>query len=127
EALDTSSTSVTKVVDDADATKITLNSTASVTEGGAITVTATVANAVTGSPLTIEVKNSAGVVVGTITIPVGATTGNSLSVASRADDAYKQGETSETFSIKSATGGNYEALDTSSTSVTKVVDDADAT
>ncbi|MEG2817656.1 MAG: type I secretion C-terminal target domain-containing protein, partial [Comamonas sp.] len=127
ERLDTTDTATLTVKDTIDTTKITLSSTPSVTEGGTISVTASVNNAVTGTPLVIEVKNSAGVVVGTVTIPVGSTTSNALSVASRADDAYKQGETSETFSIKSTTGANFEDLNKSSTTTTKMVDDLDST
>ncbi|UFQ96574.1 retention module-containing protein [Pseudomonas wenzhouensis] len=119
ENLDTTSSTSTTVVDDNDATVITLTSDDSVTEGGKITVTATVDNPVTGSDLVIDLGNG-----NTITIPVGESTG-SIEVDTRDDDVYKQGDETVTFEIVGTTGGNYEALDTSSTTDTTVVDDTD--
>ncbi len=122
EALTTTSTVTTVVADDADATAVTLTAAANVTEGGSVVYTATVANAVTGTPLVITLTNGA-----TITIPVGQTTANSAAVLVRADDAYVQGNQNVTVGITSTTGGNYEALTTTSTVTTVVADDADAT
>jgi len=59
--------------DDADVTTVTLTaSAASVTEGGSVVYTATVNNAVTGSPLVITLSGGT-----TITIPVGQGPANS--------------------------------------------------
>ncbi|QTN44676.1 retention module-containing protein [Ectopseudomonas mendocina] len=121
EDLDTTSTTTTTVSDDSDATVITLTSDDSVTEGGKITVTAEVSNPVTGSPLVIDLGNNV-----TITIPVGQSSG-STEVDTRTDDAYKQGDETVTFEIVGTTGGNYEDLDTTSTTTTTVSDDSDAT
>jgi len=119
ENLDTSSTTSTVVQDNADATRITLTSDPNVTEGDKITVTATVNNAPQDSDLVITLNDGS-----TITIKVGDTTG-SVQVDTRPDDLYIQGDEKLDFSIASATGGNYEALDTSSTASTVVQDDAD--
>jgi surface adhesion protein len=123
ETLTTTSTASTTVTDDADASVVTLTaSTGSVTEGGSITYTASVSNAVTGSPLVISLSNGQS-----ITIPVGQSSASSVPFAVRADDAYVQGNQTLTVSINGTTGGNFEALTTSSTTSTTVVDDADAT
>ncbi|MCR5882729.1 hypothetical protein LRS03_07625 [Rhizobacter sp. J219] len=123
EALATSSTVSTNVTDDADATTVTLTSSAAtVTEGGSITYTATVNNPVTGSPLVITLSNGQ-----TITIPVGQSSASSAAFAVRGDDAYLQGTDSVSVSITGTSGGNYEALNTTSTTSTAVTDDADAT
>jgi surface adhesion protein len=83
----TTGTVLTSVTDDADSSTVTLSSTApaSVVEGSTITYTATVDNAVTGTPLVLSLSNGQS-----ITIAVGQTTG-SVSYAVRADDAYVQG------------------------------------
>ncbi|MDR3004994.1 MAG: retention module-containing protein, partial [Acidovorax sp.] len=119
EALDTSSTTHTDVVDDEDATKIELSSDKSVTEGDKITVTATVDKAPQKSDLVITLKTGEVIV-----IKKGQLTG-SVETSSRVDDGYLQGTETKTFEIDKASGGNYEALDKSSTSSTNVVDDAD--
>ncbi|WP_423188027.1 retention module-containing protein [Alishewanella sp. d11] len=121
EALDTTSTASSTIVDDADVTTITLSAPTQVVEGQPITVTATVSNAVTGSPLVIDLGNG-----NTITIPVGATSGTT-SVDSRADDVYTQGAQSVSFAVVGTSGGNFEALDTTSTASSTIVDDADVT
>ena len=122
EALTTTSTVSTNVVDDADATTVTLTaSAASVTEGGSIVYTATVNNAVTGSPLVITLSGGT-----TITIPVGQSSANSAAVPVRADDVYVQGTQAVVASITSTSGGYFEALTTTSTVSTTVVDVADA-
>ncbi|WP_319020470.1 immunoglobulin-like domain-containing protein, partial [Aliarcobacter butzleri] len=120
EALDTTSTTKTIVQDDTDATKVTITSTETVTEGGAILVKASVERPVTekdlvitlddGTKLTIKVgdKESAEVVANTNT---------------RTDEAYKQGDEEVTFTIAKTEGGNFEALDTTSTTKTIVQDD----
>jgi hypothetical protein len=123
EALTTTSTASTTVSDDSDATTVTLTaSSASVAEGGTITYTATLSNAVTGSPLVINLNNGQQ-----ITIPVGQSSGTSAAFAVRGDDAYAQGNQTVTVGISSTTGGNYEALTTTSTASTTVTDDGDAT
>nr|NMN90854.1 hypothetical protein [Brenneria salicis ATCC 15712 = DSM 30166] len=121
QALDTTSTTTTTVVDDVDMTAITLSSDNQVTEGGAFIVTATIGAPVTGSPLVITLSNDQ-----TLTIPVGERT-STVQVESRADDSYRQGDEALTIGIKETSGGNYEALDTSSTTTTTVVDNSDAT
>ncbi|MCV9880211.1 retention module-containing protein, partial [Brenneria sp. KBI 447] len=121
EALDTSSTTTTTVVDNSDTTAITLSSDNQVTEGSAFTVTATVGAPVTGSPLVITLSNDQ-----TITIPVGESSGT-VQIATRGDDGYQQGEEALTLGIKDTAGGNYEALDTTSTTTTTVVDNSDTT
>ncbi|MBK6906088.1 MAG: retention module-containing protein [Rhodocyclaceae bacterium] len=121
EALTTTSTVSTTIVDDADVTTVTLTaSAASVTEGGSIVYTATVNNAVTGSPLVITLNNGA-----TITIPVGQSSASSVAVPVRADDVYVQGAQSVTAGITGTSGGNFEALTTSSTVSTTITDDTD--
>ncbi|MCV9880124.1 type I secretion C-terminal target domain-containing protein [Brenneria sp. KBI 447] len=121
EALDTTSTTTTTVVDNSDTTAITLSADNQVTEGSAFTVTATVGSPVTGSPLVITLSNDQ-----TITIPVGESTGT-VQIATRGDDGYQQGDEPITVGIKDTAGGNYEALDTTSTTTTTVVDNRDAT
>ncbi|RBP57232.1 retention module-containing protein, partial [Brenneria salicis] len=100
---------------------ITLSSNSQVTEGGSFTVTATVGSPVTGSPLVIMLSNNQ-----IITIPVGERTG-SVQIATRGDDFYQQGDESLTIGIRDTVGGNYQALDTTSTTTTTVVDDVDMT
>ncbi|MCT7598077.1 immunoglobulin-like domain-containing protein, partial [Aliarcobacter butzleri] len=124
EALDTKSTTKTIVQDDKDPTTVTITSTETVTEGGAILVKASVERPVTekdlvitlndGTKLTIKVgdKESAEVVANTNT---------------RTDEAYKQGDEEVTFTIAKTEGGNFEALDTKSTTKTIVQDDKDPT
>ncbi|CAM5186034.1 retention module-containing protein [Alishewanella longhuensis] len=121
EALDSSSSSSTVVVDDNDVTTVTLTSPGEVVEGEPITVTATVSNPVTGSPLVIDLGNGI-----TITIPVGESTG-SVDIDTRENDVYVQGNEQVDFAITNITGGNYEALDTTSTTSTTVTDDNDVT
>ncbi|AYH04952.1 hypothetical protein C5E25_06075 [Pectobacterium parmentieri] len=120
-SLDTTSTTTTVVGDNNDSTTITLSSANEVTEGGIITVTARVDNPVTGSPLVIDMGNNVS-----ITIPVGQSSGT-VDVATRPDDAYQQGNVPVEFSIVGTSGGNYEALDTTSTTRTTVVDNNDGT
>jgi surface adhesion protein len=123
EALTTTSTVSTTVTDDADTTTVTLTvSAASVTEGGSVTYTASVNNAVTGTPLVIALSNGQ-----TITIPVGQSSATGAAFAVRPDDAYAQGAQTLTVGITGTTGGTYEALTTTSTASTTVNDDADAT
>ncbi|PSJ37189.1 hypothetical protein C7H85_19420, partial [Zobellella endophytica] len=59
-----------------------------------------------------------------ITIAAGETEG-SVSFASRADDAYAQGNESLVLGITGVEGGDYEALDSSTTTTVTVADDAD--
>ena len=94
---------------------------ASVVEGSTITYTATVGNAVTGTPLVLTLSNGE-----TITIPVGETTGSVVHTV-RADDAYLQGTENLSVSITGNSGGNYENVATTGTVLTSVTDDADTT
>jgi len=122
EALDTGATVTTIVSDDTDVTTVTLSAAASVLEGGVIVYTASVNNVVAGSPLIIHLSNGVD-----ISIPTGASSAASVPVPVRADDAYLQGDQTITVSILSTSGGNYEALDTTSTTSTVVSDHLDAT
>jgi hypothetical protein len=71
-------------------------------------------NAVTGSPLVLHIVDNTDpahiVSLGDITIPVGSTTSGTSSVTS----SFPIG-VDHTFAISGSSGGNYEALDTSST------------
>jgi surface adhesion protein len=119
----TTGTVLTSVTDDADSSTVTLSSTApaSVVEGSTITYTATVDNAVTGTPLVLSLSNGQS-----ITIAVGQTTG-SVSYAVRADDAYVQGSSAlPAVSITGNSGGNFENVATTGTVLTSVTDDADS-
>ena len=121
EALDTSSTASTVVTDTGDETILTLTSSEEVIEGELITVTATVSNPVAGTPLVVDLGNGVS-----ITIPVGESSG-STTVDTRDDDVYVQGTDTLTFEVEGTTGGNFDALNTDSTTSTNVVDDADPT
>jgi Ca2+-binding RTX toxin-like protein len=112
------------IVDTIDITTVTLSATASVTEGGSIVYTASLDNPVTGSPLVIQLNNGTTI---TITIPVGSSSANSDPVPVRADDPYVQGTDTITAAITGTSGGNFEALNTSSTASTLVTDDSDIT
>ncbi|QLF94319.1 retention module-containing protein [Pseudomonas sp. ABC1] len=90
-------------------------------EGEPITYTVVVNSPVVGSPLVVTLTN--GLVV---TIPVGGTSG-SVTIPSRPDDSYIQGDEVLTVGIGGTTGGSYSSLDTSSTTTTTVVDDNDET
>ncbi|WP_194596279.1 immunoglobulin-like domain-containing protein, partial [Alishewanella longhuensis] len=120
-ALDTSSTASTVVTDSGAETTLVLTSDSEVIEGELITVTATVNNVVTGSPLVVDLGNGVS-----ITIPVGASSG-STTVDTREDDVYLQGTDTLTFEVVGTSGGNFDALNTDSTTSTDVVDDDDAT
>ena len=123
EAVDTASTATTSVTDDSDVTSLTLTaSAASVTEGGSIVYTATLSNAVAGSPVVLTLSNGQ-----TITIPVGQTTGTSAAFNVRGDDFYVQGTDTLNVTVTNRTGGTFESLNTAGTAITTVTDDADQT
>ena len=110
-----------EVIDTTDTTTITLGDV-TVDEGtGTATISATVSNAVTGTPLVITLDNSA-----TITIAVGGTSGVSTAFAVQGDDPYVDGE-SYTVAIDGTSGGNYEALDTSDTATVTINDTINTT
>ncbi|WP_236192967.1 LapA family giant adhesin [Pseudomonas glycinae] len=110
----------TTVTDTVDTTNLTLSATNSVAEGGSIIYTATLTNAA-GTPVTVTLSNGA-----VITIEAGKTTGT-VTVPAPADDVYKDAGTVEA-TIKSATGGNFENLVTSTVpAVTQVTDTIDTT
>ena len=113
---------MTAVTDTIDTTNVTLSAASSVTEGGAIVYTATVSNPVTATPLVVHLSNGAD-----ITIPVGGSSASSSAIAVRPDDAYAQGTQNVTVGISSASGGNYEALNTSSSVLTQVTDNLTVT
>ncbi|WP_460566091.1 retention module-containing protein, partial [Hydrogenophaga aquatica] len=102
------------VVDDDDATTVSLNSP-TVNEGGNVTITATVTNAPQGN-LVLTLSNGQQ-----ITILSGETSG-SVTFPVQGDDPYKDGETFE-LTITDAEGGNYEDLDTSGAVATVTVND----
>ncbi|MBS4081890.1 immunoglobulin-like domain-containing protein, partial [Pseudomonas rustica] len=108
----------TNVTDTVDTTNLSLSATGSVAEGGSIVYTATLTNAA-GSPVTVTLSNGA-----VITIEAGKTSGN-VTVAAPADDVYKDAGNVQA-TIKTATGGNFENLVTSTapavTSVTDTID-----
>jgi len=121
EALDTADTATVTVNDTVNATTVTLGDVA-VDEGGNVTVTATLSNPVTGSPLVITLSNGA-----TITIPVGATSGTSTPFApGNTEDPYND-PSSSVVSINGTSGGNFEALDTTDTAAVTVNDTVNAT
>jgi hypothetical protein len=109
------------VVDDEDATSVSLAATGGGTEGQSITYTATLGAAAQADTF-VTLSNGS-----VITIGSGASSGT-VSVAARTDDSYDQGTTTVTASISSATGGNFETLTVSGGAAsTTVVDDEDAT
>ncbi|WP_325049678.1 immunoglobulin-like domain-containing protein, partial [Legionella septentrionalis] len=91
-----------------------------VDEGGNITLTANVENAPQNTPLVITLSNGE-----IITIAVGQTSG-SVTFPAPTDDAYIDAG-SQTISISSAVGGNYEQLDTSDTATITIQDTIDTT
>jgi hypothetical protein len=100
---------------------VTLNDV-TVNEGeGTATITGSVANPVTGSPLVITLDNGA-----TITIPVGETSADSTPFSVQGDDVYVDGE-SYTVEVTGTTGGNYSSLDTSDDATVTVNDTTDTT
>jgi hypothetical protein len=104
------------VVDDADATVVTLNDV-TVNEGaGTATISASVTNAPQGTNLVLTLSNSA-----TITILAGQTTGTSTPFPVQGDDPYVDPE-SYNVSVSNASGGNYESLNTSDTATVTVND-----
>ncbi|MBK5532282.1 type I secretion C-terminal target domain-containing protein [Pseudomonas sp. TH08] len=110
----------TTVTDTIDTTNLSLSATGTVAEGGQITYTATLTNAA-GSPVTVTLSNGA-----VITIDAGKTTGT-VTVAAPADDVYKDAGNVQA-TIKTATGGNFESLVTSTApAVTSVTDTIDTT
>ncbi|MBS4087702.1 immunoglobulin-like domain-containing protein, partial [Pseudomonas rustica] len=110
----------TTVTDTVDTTNLTLSATNSVAEGGSIVYTATLTNAA-GSPVTVTLSNGA-----VITIDAGKTTGT-VTVAAPADDVYKDAGNVQA-TIKTATGGSFENLVTSTApAVTSVTDTIDTT
>ncbi|RUQ96538.1 immunoglobulin-like domain-containing protein, partial [Legionella septentrionalis] len=119
EQLDTSDTATITVQDTIDTTAITLGDV-TVNEGGTITLTANVENAPQDTPLTITLSNGE-----IITIAMGQTSG-SVTFPAPTDDAYIDAGT-QTISISSATGGNYESLNTSDTATITVQDTIDTT
>ncbi|PTR18843.1 hypothetical protein C8K63_12158, partial [Pseudomonas sp. GV085] len=124
EAIDPVKTPVSTTVNDVnDTTTVTLSATPSVDENGTITYTATLTDA-QGQPVTaqngpVTVTLDSGKV---ITIAEGQSAG-SLPVTV-GNDVY-QGPTTITESIKSADGGNLEAIDPVKTPVSTTVNDVD--
>ncbi|MBC3412761.1 type I secretion C-terminal target domain-containing protein [Pseudomonas sp. SWRI51] len=107
--------SVTQVTDTIDTSTVKLTaSTASVSEGGTITYTATVDNKVTGSDLVLKLANGQS-----ITIPVGQTTGSVDYVAP--NNPYNTNPNLNN-SITEMKGGNYEKLVSTGSPVTVVND-----
>ncbi|TGS19273.1 hypothetical protein EN852_002895 [Mesorhizobium sp. M2E.F.Ca.ET.209.01.1.1] len=109
-------TATANVTDTIDTTAITLDDV-SVNEGaGTATITAHVANAVTGTPLVINLDNGASV-----TIAVGATSGVSSPFAVADNNVYGD-STNYQVGITGTSGGNFEALNTSDTAKVTVND-----
>ncbi|QXI06444.1 LapA family giant adhesin [Pseudomonas tensinigenes] len=110
----------TNVTDTVDTTNLSLSATGTVAEGGSIVYTATLTNAA-GSPVTVTLSNGA-----VITIDAGKTTGT-VTVPAPADDVYKDAGNVQA-TIKTATGGSFENLVTSTApAVTSVTDTIDTT
>ncbi|MDX9675418.1 immunoglobulin-like domain-containing protein [Pseudomonas zeae] len=110
----------TTVTDTVDTTNLSLSATGTVAEGGQITYTATLTNAA-GSPVTVTLSNGS-----VITIDAGKTSGT-VTVPAPADDVYKDAGNVQA-TIKTATGGNFENLVTSTApAVTSVTDTIDTT
>ncbi|VVN61788.1 hypothetical protein PS684_04374 [Pseudomonas fluorescens] len=110
----------TTVTDTVDTTNLSLSATGTVAEGGQITYTATLTNAA-GSPVTVTLSNGA-----VITIDAGKTSGT-VTVPAPADDVYKDAGNVQA-TIKTATGGSFENLVTSTApAVTSVTDTIDTT
>src|SRR5207249_2331814 len=93
-----------------------------VTEGGSIIYTAGVDAAVTGTPLVVTLSNGQ-----TITIPVGQSSADSTPFLARSDDVYVEGNQTLTVGITGTSGGNFEAVTTTSTVTTTVADASSAT
>jgi len=110
----------TTVTDTIDTTNLSLTATGTVAEGGSIVYTATLTNAA-GSPVTVTLSNGS-----VITIDAGKTSGT-VTVPAPADDVYKDSGNVQA-TIKTATGGSFENLVTSTTpAVTSVTDTIDTT
>ena len=110
----------TTVTDTIDTTNLSLSATGTVAEGGQITYTATLTNAA-GSPVTVTLSNGS-----VITIDAGKTSGT-VTVPAPADDVYKDASSVQA-TIKTATGGSFENLVTSTApAVTSVTDTIDTT
>ncbi|WP_235581906.1 immunoglobulin-like domain-containing protein, partial [Rhizobacter sp. Root29] len=117
-SLDPNASTSSTVVDDADATSLTLSPSATtLAEGGSIVYTATLNNPVTGSPLVITLDNGQ-----TITIPVGQSSASSAPFVVRGDDAYAQGTQTLTVGVASTSGGNFEGLAPAAPVSTSVTD-----
>jgi hypothetical protein len=124
EAVAIGGSATTTVTDQATTTTVTLTASAtSVAEGGSVVYTATLSNPVTGSPVVLTLSNGQ-----TITIAVGDSSGSSAPFAVRGDDPYVQGTQTVTVGVGSATGGNFEQLDTTFGSAsTQVADNGTGT
>ncbi|WP_416916003.1 MAG: immunoglobulin-like domain-containing protein [Roseicyclus sp.] len=121
EALDIAGASVdVSVTDTIDTTTVTL-AAAPVAEGSDITITASVTNA-PETDLVLTLSNGE-----TITIGAGQTTGSVSFANPNTDDVYADGGT-QSYSVSSTSGGNYEALDIAGASVdVSVTDTVDTT
>ncbi|WP_372242824.1 immunoglobulin-like domain-containing protein [Pseudomonas sp. B14-6] len=106
---------VTNVADTTNTTQLTLSADKSVLEGSHITYTATLTNAAQ-TPVTVKLSNGE-----TITIEAGKTSG-SVTIAAPSDDVYKDAG-KLTVKMTDASGGNFEKLDGSKTSVSTTVKD----
>ncbi|WP_438971918.1 DUF5801 repeats-in-toxin domain-containing protein, partial [Methylophaga sp.] len=94
----------------------------SVNEGdGTATITGSVENPVTGSPLVITLDNGA-----TITIPVGHSSAVSTPFPVQGDDPYIDAE-NYTVEVTGTTGGNYSSLDISDDATVTISDTIDTT
>ncbi|WP_460111893.1 retention module-containing protein [Pseudomonas sp. H3_D04] len=106
---------VTNVADTTNTTQLTLSADKSALEGSHITYTATLTNAAQ-TPVTVKLSNGE-----TITIAAGKTSG-SVTIAAPSDDVYKDAG-KLTVKMTDASGGNFEKLDVSKTSVSTTVKD----
>jgi hypothetical protein len=121
EALDISSVANLHISDAASSTVITLNDVNTVEGGAAYIYTATVSNAPQNTPLEVVLSN--GVI---IHFDVGSMVGSSDLQNSPSNDMYNNASDTQ-ISILSASGGNFDSLDISSTANLHIGDILDTT
>ncbi len=115
-----SATGTATIIDDVDATTVSLTATPSVAEGGSIVYTATLSNAA-ATAMTVTLSNGA-----VISIAAGAASGT-VSVSAPSDDPYIDAG-SVAATIASTSGGGLEALSIDATAAaTTVTDTIDVT
>ncbi|WP_020182457.1 retention module-containing protein [Methylotenera sp. 1P/1] len=134
EAVTTTGTVNNTVVDDADATTVSISGSANVTEGASGSYTVTLTNPAQTTAVTVNLTYSGTAAngtdytgVATVTIPAGSSSAN-FNIAT-IDDLLDEALENFTVTIASATGGNLESIVVSGTngSVTTTITDNDPT